>query len=241
MRAGSISLRYDGAAVKRSVARHLCGVLCFAWAGCSYAYDDSPFSPGGSTLLELGHYQTDFQYPSGSKLAHVGRYGLGFYQPVSGAVDFDLHGGYATLDVDSDPVASLQDFTGRYLGLGARYASSEGDHLNFSAEGSYTWYDLTGSSFVQQSEIIWYESWLAAGPVLSSGPWRLAGGAYYQNFQGNETDNGPPTSQYRTFSAGRQAGGYLGFDYYVDRTGSVGIYATAGARHGVNIVFKREF
>lgn len=227
-----------------SASRHLylLAALCATlWAGPAFADDQSPFSPGGSTQLELGHYQTDFHYPSGNKLAHVGRYGLGFNQPLSDALYFDLHGGYATLSVDSDPVTSLQDYTGRYLGLGARYASSEDNFLNFSAEGSYTWYDLTGSSLVQQSEIIWYESWLAAGPVLSAGRWRLAGGAFYQDFQGNETDSGPPTSQYRTFSAGRQAGGYLGFSYYVDRSGSVGIYATAGARHGVNIVFKREF
>ena len=216
-------------------------VIALLWAGPACAYDDSPFGPGGSTLLELGRYDTNFDYPSGDKLAHIGRDGVGFNQPVADDVYFDLHGGYLTLDVDDDPVASLQDYTGRYLGIGVRYLSSEGDYLNFSADGSYTWYDATGSSFVQQSEIIWYEGWLAGGPVLSSGPWRLAGGAYWQDIQGNETDNGPPTSQYRTFSAGNQFGAYVGFAYYIDRTGSLGVYATGGARHGINVVFKREF
>ena len=216
-------------------------ILAALWAGPASAYDEGPFGPGGSTLLELGRYQTDFDYPTGLKMAHIGRYGVGFNQPVAEDVYFDLHGGYLTLDVDNDPVASLQDYTGRYLGLGARYLSSEGDYLNFAAEGSYTWFDATGSSFVQQSKIVWYEGWLAAGPVLSAGPWRLAGGAYWQDIQGNETDSGPPAGQYRTFSAGRQFGGYIGFSYYVDRTGSVGIYATGGARHGINVVFKREF
>jgi hypothetical protein len=217
-------------------------ILCAApWAGLAYAYDESPLSPGGSTLLELGRYHTGFQYPAADDEAHVGRYGVQFSTPVAEDLGVDLHGGYATLDVDSDPVASLQDYTGRYLGLGTRYESSNGDYLNFSVEGRYTWYDVTGSSFVEQSEIVWYEGWLAAGPVLRYGPWRLAGGGYYQNVQGNETDTGPPTSQYRTFSSDRQLGGYLGFAFYLDRTGSIGVYATAGARQGINVVFKREF
>ncbi len=152
-----------------------------------------------------------------------------------------MHGGYLTLDVDDDPVASLQDYTGRYLGLGARYESSTGDYLNFSAEASFTWHDVTGSSFVDQSEIVWYETWVAAGPVLRYGPWRFCGGAYFQNIDGNETDDGPPVSQVRNFSAGHQASGYLGLAFYMDRTGSIGIYATAGARQGINVVFRREF
>jgi len=211
------------------------------WAGAAWAYDDSPFSPGGSTFLELGRYQTNFDYPDGDHMAHVGRYGVAFSEPVANDFNLMLHGGYLTLDVDGDPVASLQDYTGRYLGLGARYESTEADHLNFSVQADYTWHDVNGSSFVLQSEIIWYAALVSAGPVLRYGPWRVSGGAYYQDIQGNETDTGPPANQYRTFSAGSQAGGYFGFSYYVDTTGSLGVYATAGARRGINVVFKRDF
>ena len=211
------------------------------WAGTACAYDDSPFSPGGSTFLELGRYQTNFDYPDGDHAAHVGRYGVAFNEPVANDFSLNLHGGYLTLDVDGDPVASLQDYTGRYLGLGARYESTGADYLNFAVQADYTWHDVNGSSSVLQSEIIWYAAMVSAGPVLRYGPWRLSGGAYYQNIQGNETDSGPPTSQYRTFEAGSQVGGYLGFAYYMDPTGSIGIYATAGARRGINVVFKRDF
>ena len=77
-----------------SLLAALCALL---WAGSAFAYDDSPFSPGGSTLLELGRYQTDLHYPTGDKRGHVGRYGLGFNQPVSDVVAFELHGGYAKI------------------------------------------------------------------------------------------------------------------------------------------------
>ncbi|HEV7163933.1 MAG TPA: hypothetical protein VGO35_00910 [Gammaproteobacteria bacterium] len=212
----------------------------FFMAGPAFAYDD-PYALGGSTLLELGRFQTDFDYPDGEHRAHVGRYGIGYNEPVAPDFDLNLHGGYLTLGVDGDPVASLQDYTGRYLGLGARYESSTGDYLNFSVQGDYTWHDVTGSSFVRQSEIVWYEAWVTAGPVLNYGPWRVMGGAYYQNIAGNQTDSGPPASQYRTFSAGSQAGVYLGFALYTDQTGSIAIYGMAGARQGINVVFKREF
>jgi len=238
MAAGSLCLQ-SATSMRRALLILSC--LSALWASSACAYDDGPYSPGGSTLLELGRFQTDLDYPTGERRAHVGRYGLGYYEPVGNDFDLNLHGGYLTLDVDNDPVASLQDYTGRYLGIGARYESTEADYLNFSLQADYTWHDVTGSSDVQQSEIVWYEALVTAGPELRYGPWRLSGGAFYQDIQGNETDNGPPVSQYRTFSAGSQAGGYLGFAFYVDQTGSIGVYATAGARQGINVVFKREF
>ena len=202
------------------------------------AYDD-PYSPGGSTLLDLGRYRTPFEYGQTDHTAHVGRYGVAFLQPVGPDVAFTLQGGYLTLDVDGEPAPQPLDFTGRYLGLGLRYESMQGDYLNFAAETSYTWHDVDASAVNTQSNITWYESWVAAGPVLRWQGWRLSLGGYWQRFAGTEDDGGLATRL--DFGSGRSAGVYLGIAYYVDQTGSIGIYATSGARQGVKLVFKREF
>jgi len=209
-----------------------------AWVGGAQAYDD-PYGPGGSTLLDLGQYRTPFEYADGDHTAHVGRYGLGYYEPVAEDFDFFLQGGYLTLDVDGEPAAMPLDFTGRYLGLGARYESTEGDYLNFSAEASYTWHDVDGSGVGSQSNLTWYEGWGAIGPELRWQRWRLSLGAYLQTITGTETDSS--VNVLRDFTAGRHGGAYAGFAFYLDPTGSVGIYATSGARQGVKIIFKREF
>lgn len=210
------------------------------WAGAAAAYDDSPFMAGGSTALELGHYSTAFSYPNGDHQAHVDRYGLSFAEPVGDDFRFMLVGGYLALSVDGDPIASAQDYSGRYLGLMGRYESTEGDYLNFSAAAGYTWHDVDGANSFAPSEIQWYETWVEAGPVLSAGPWRFAAGGYFQSFDGSETDGGA-ANQFRRFTAGSPAGAYAGIVYYLDRTGSVGLYAMSGARQGVTLVFRREF
>jgi len=215
-------------------------VFACAWAGAVWAYDDSPFMAGGSTSLELGSYDTVFSYPNGGHEAHVARYGLAFSEPVAPDFDFMLLGGYLGLDVDGDPIASSQDYSGRFLGLMGHYESTEGDYLNFSAAVGYTWHDVDGASSFAPSEIQWYETWGEAGPVIRTRPWRFVVGGYYQSLDGSETDGGA-ANQFRRFTAGSPAGAYAGVAYYLDRTGSVGIYATSGARHGVSIVFKRDF
>ncbi|HET7176538.1 MAG TPA: hypothetical protein VFK21_11100 [Gammaproteobacteria bacterium] len=220
---------------------YLLPALCvMLWAGSVYAYDDSPFMAGGSTALDLGHYSTAFSYPNGDHEAHVDRYGLTFAEPVGDDFHAMLVGGYLALSVDGDPIASAQDYSGRFLGLMGRYESTEGDYLNFSAALGYTWHDVNGASAFAPSEIQWYETWAEAGPVLSAGPWRFVAGGYLQSFDGNETDGGA-ANQFRRFTAGNPAGAYAGIVYYLDRTGSVGLYGMSGARQGVSIVFKREF
>ncbi len=72
------------------------------------------------------------------------------------------------------------------------------------------------------------------------GPWRLAAGGYYQYVNGTETDTGT-VNQRLDFSATHSTGAYIGIAYYLDRTGSLGIYGFGGARRGVRLVFKREF
>lgn len=208
------------------------------WAGAAQA--DLPYAAGGATTFDLGRYETQFQFPLGDEQAHVGRYGVSFSQPVADDVYFLLHGGYLTLDLDSDPVTAPLDYSGRYLGLGGRYQGSRGDYLNFMGELTYTWHDVTGNGLNQQSEVIWYETRLAAGPVLRYGPWRLMAGGYWRRFSGDETDSGT-VIRHLDLSQASSAGAYLGIAFYVERDGSVALYGTSGADRGVKLVFTREF
>ena len=195
---------------------------------------------GASTYLDLGVFHSSLQYPDGEHRAQVGQFGVAYSEPLGGDVSGGLHGGYATLSVDGEPQPLALSFDGRYLGLDLRYEGTEGDYLNFSADFAYTWHDVNGSNFTAPpSEISWYESWLAAGPVLRWQGLRLYLGAYYQYLQGSETDSQP--ARELDFHSRRGAGGYLGLSVYLDQANSLGLYVTAGARQGVSLVFRREF
>lgn len=208
------------------------------WAGAARA--DLPYAPGGATTLDLGRFTTRFQLPAGDESAHVGRFGVSFSQPVAEDVYFILHGGYLTLDLNDDPVTAPLNYSGRYLGLMGRYEGHRGDYLNFAAELSYTWHDVNGSGVNQQSEVVWYETRLAVGPVLRLGRWRLMAGGYWRRLSGDETDSGT-VIRHLDLAQVSSAGAYLGFAYYVERNGSVALYATSGADRGVKLVFTREF
>jgi hypothetical protein len=226
----------------RSFGAHRTPLACLILGLAAYlssAQADVPYAPGGSTQLDLGRYRTEFSYADGEHLAHVGRYGIGYAEPIMDDVRLTLHGGYLTTDVDGEPVSAPLDFTGRYLGLGAEYEGSRGDHLNLAATLTYTWHDVDASGIGTQSNLTWYETWASFGPVLRWQRWRLSFGGYWQHLDGSETDSGAAARL--DFSAGRDTGAYLGLLYYVDRTGSVGIYGTSGARKGIKLVFRREF
>lgn len=213
-------------------------VIALCSAGCAQA--DDFYSSGGSTYLDLGRFDTPWTYADGDHTAHVGRYGVAFSTPLGGDVSAELHGGYTVLDVDGEPMPLPFEYTGRYLGLTARYESTDGDYFNLSAEVAYTWHDAQGDGLQSQpSEIVWYEAWAAFGPVLRYQRWRLSFGAYLQNLQGNETDDEP--ARELDFHSRRSLGAYGGIAFYMDRDNSVGLYATAGARTGVQLVFRREF
>ncbi|MFI4967641.1 MAG: hypothetical protein ACHQAU_02850 [Gammaproteobacteria bacterium] len=216
-----------------------CLCLTIALCGVSAARADDLYD-GGSTYLDLGRFNTAWTYSDGDHTAHVGRYGVAFSMPLGQDVSGELHGGYATLDVDGEPQPLPVQYTGRYLGLMARYEGTDGDYFNLSAELSYTWQDVNGSNFnVQPSEVVWYEAWASFGPVLHYERWRFSFGAYLQNLQGNETDHQP--ARELDFHSRRGVGGYAGISFYMDRDNSIGLYATGGARQGLQLVFRRDF
>src|SRR6185503_12130689 len=135
--------------------------LFAALSACSAsARADGLYDTGASTWLDLGTYHTDLDYAGATHAAHVGRYGIGYSEPVAEDTSFALQGGYVTLDVDGEPPAAFLDYSGRYLGLMGRYEGTWGDYFNLAGEVSYTWHDVTSSGFtVTHSEITWYETW----------------------------------------------------------------------------------
>lgn len=210
------------------------------YAASVVAQADDFYADGSSTYLDLGVFDTPLSYSDGEHKAQVGAYGVAFSTPMGGGVSAELHGGYGTLQVDDEPQPVAVDFSGRYLGVMARYESTEGDYLNLSAELSYTWNDVDGASFAAQpSEIVWYETWAAVGPVLRYDRWRFSLGAYLQHLQGNETDDQP--ARELDFHSRRSAGAYAGIAFYMDRDNSIGLFATGGARQGLQLVFRRDF
>lgn len=207
---------------------------------CASLAQADGFDADASTFLDLGSFHSALKYPDGEHEAHVGQFGVAYSEPLGLDINGGLRGGYATLQVDGEPQPVALNFDGRYLGIGLRYEDTEGDYLNFSSEFDYTWHDVNGDDFNQPpSEVTWYETWLAAGPVLRWQRLRVSLGAYYQYLQGSETDDQP--ARELGFHSSRGAGGYLGLSVYLDRDNALGLYFTAGARQGVQLVFRRDF
>ena len=217
------------------------GLLLAICAGASSAYaDDSDTFSGMSSSVDLGQYHTDFTYPDGDHQADISRYGITFVQPVAADMGFGLQGGYMTAGVNNSTLYPLGDGYGPFLGLFLAWRPMLDDYWSLDFHAGYTWHDMSYLGPGQRADLTWYTSYVSLGPALRFGAWRFSAGGYYQYLTGTETDTGN-LNQRQDFSAARSTGAYVGIAFYLDRTGSVGVYASGGARHGVSLVFKREF
>ncbi|MGH8415521.1 MAG: hypothetical protein ACRESX_12390 [Gammaproteobacteria bacterium] len=206
----------------------------------AYADNNDIYSPGMSASVDLGRYHTDFAYADGNHQADISRYGITFVQPVATDVGFGLQGGYMTTGINNNTLDPLGDGYGPFLGLFFAWHPMLGDYWSADFHAGYTWHDMSFQGQNQKADVTWYTSYASLGPVLHLGPWRLSAGGYYQHVNGSETDTGT-VNQRLDFSAAHYTGAYIGVAYYLDRTGSLGIYAFGGAHRGVSLVFKREF
>jgi len=219
----------------------LLGLLLATCAGASGAHaDDSEIYAGMSSSVDLGQYHTDFAYADGNHQADISRYGITFVQPLAPDVGFGLQGGYMTAGIDNATLNPLADGYGPFLGLFLAWQPMLGNYWDLDFHAGYTWHDMSYQGQNQQADVTWYSSFVSLGPVLHLWRWRVSAGGYYQHFDGTENDTGTINGR-QNFSAAHSTGAYFGFAYYLDRTGSLGIYATGGARHGVSLVFKRQF
>lgn len=205
-----------------------------------HADDNDIYSPGMSSSVDLGQYHTDFAYADGNHRADISRYGITFVQPLAPDAGFGLQGGYMTAGVNNPTLNALADGYGPFLGLFVAWRPMLGNYWDLDFHAGYTWHDMSYQGQNQQADVTWYSSFVSLGPVLRLWRWRVSAGGYYQHFDGTENDTGTINGR-QDFSAAHSTGAYFGFAYYLDRTGSVGIYATSGARHGVQLVFKRQF
>ena len=204
------------------------------------ADDNDIYARGTSASIDLGSYHTDFAYPDGEHRADISHYGITYVQPVAPDVGFGLRGGYMTAGINSAVLNPLGDGYGPFLGLFFVWQPALGNYWSLDARIAYTWHDMSYSGANQQADASWYTSYALLGPALRLGRWRLAGGGYWQHISGSQTNNGTVAGK-QDFSAARATGAYLGFAYYLDQTGSVGVYAFSGVRQGFLLVFKREF
>lgn len=220
--------------------RALAPVLAACLLAGSWAARADDLYPGASTYLDFGRYRVPLRYPDGDHQARIGKLGVAYSLPLGGDVSGGLQGGYTVLDVAGEPQPAPVSFDGRFLGLALRYEGSEGDHFDLFGEFTYTWHDVDGSRFqAPRSEITWYETWLAVGPVFRYARLRLMLGGYYQYLQGSETDSQP--ARLLDFHSPRRAGAYLGAAVYLDPANSIGLRVTGGAQQGVRLEFRREF
>lgn len=218
-------------------------IFLLAGAACCTGVqaDDSDLTfPGMTAAIDIGRYHTEFAYPAADYRADIERYAIVITQPVGGDVDFGISGAYLLASVDSPTLTALSQADGQSLGLSAGWHPRLGDYLSLELQAGYRWNDVSFSSPAGQPDLTWYETYAAAGPVLYLHRWRLSAGVRWQHYDGNETDPGTPPAK-RDFGAARSSGSYLGFTYYLDRTGSLALYAFGGGQRGARLVFKREF
>lgn len=215
-------------------------MLCFVACTHAWADEDDVFAPGLAASVNIERVHSDFAYATGDHAADVIRYAVVLSQPLATDTDFGIEGGYLLADIASPALAGMENTAGYTLGLSANWHPRLGNYLGFELRGGYRWNEAEFGAMPRQAEVTWYQAQVAAGPVLYLYRWRVAMGLHWQHDDGHEDDMG--TSPARQGFSSAQAGGvFFGVRYYLDRTGSVALYAFGGGERGARLVFKREF
>lgn len=221
--------------------RNLIMAMVIVLTGMQTAHaDDDFFPPGLTAAIKVDHQHTDLAYSTGDYRSDTDRYAFIVTQPVSQTADFGIEGAYVVTSVDSPGLASLSQADGQSVGLSFSWHPRLGNYLSLELQTGYRWNDVSFSSPAGQPEVVWYESYAEAGPVLYLYRWRVSAGVRWLHIDGRESDPGTPSVS-QDFGAARSSGSYIGFTYYMDRTGSIGLYAYGGGQRGAQLVFKREF
>ncbi|HET7922174.1 MAG TPA: autotransporter domain-containing protein [Gammaproteobacteria bacterium] len=207
----------------------------------AHARNDA-FSTYLGAAVTTSHVRTEFDYPGGAGYsASISRYSVTILQAVAPDVDFGLGGDYFIASLDSPALAASNESDGRAYGISLRWHPRLWDYLGLDARAGYRWNDMDFSTAnTARPQVNWRETRLEAGPVLYLGNWRVSLAARWWQVSGRETDPGPPAARF-DFGAAKRLGFGLGVAYYLDRTGSVGLYATTGAERGAQLVFMRGF
>ncbi|HWP94716.1 MAG TPA: hypothetical protein VNL72_03170 [Gammaproteobacteria bacterium] len=149
--------------------------------------------------------------------------------------------GYTRVTSDEDPALAGEDVTGGYLGVQADFRLFETKYLDLVGGVRYAYTDVSErTQGGNEIALRWTEGEGRLGAVLKYGPVRLAAGVYRLAIDGDQTENGGVTAT-RAIADVETEGSYAGLDFYVDRSGYIGVYGENGAREGLRLVFAREF
>lgn len=170
----------------------------------------------------------------------VGRLGVTFTGIYNPHLEASLDLGHAELTQSDNPATQGMSLYGQYGGVALRGWPLRSTFLEVWLGVDYTVLSVSGNNNGQETKVEWDDGGVAAGLVLHVGHVDLLAGVRQASLTGDEIASG--TLHYtRSLSLEDEMSYWGGLDLYVDRTGTIGLRVSGGARPGIALRFARAF
>lgn len=167
--------------------------------------------------------------------------GVSLREKAGKRVTLGMHGGYAWLTQNNNPVTAGIELDGFHAGFSLHAVMLQGRHASLYGALDYTYQKMDHKNDARTVVIDWAQPQAQLGVMLTLAPkWRVYGGGNYGKIDGEERASGS-VNHTLTFERGAQSGGFLGLDLNVETDGYIGIEARSGLMRGAEIYFKRRF
>lgn len=170
----------------------------------------------------------------------IGRIGFTLTSRYSDYLEGSLEIAHASMTQSGNPATQGMNPSGEFFGVALRAWPLRSEYLDLWLGADYGLLTVSGSNNGQSTELDWDDAGVSAGLVLHAGRIDLLAGARYADLRGDEVASG--TLNYtRSLELEDKTTYWGGADFYVDRTGTIGVLAYGGGRDGFMLRFARRF
>lgn len=192
--------------------------------------------------LDYNRYDTIFNTEGDPHETRVTTLGLTLVEPAYRWVYGGLRFGYLDVSQDGNPATAGTNMNGGYFGVLLGVPFVDTDHFELTAQVEYNIYLARDEIDTQDTELEWTDAVGRLGAAFKYGTVRISAGAFQHYIDGEQVRSGAVNDTARFEHDEDDANGtYAGIEFYLDRTGRIGIHAEQGARDGVMLTFTREF
>lgn len=170
----------------------------------------------------------------------LGRIGFTLTSHYSDSLEGTLEIAHASVTQDGNPATQGMQPTGGFFGVTLRGWPLRSTYLDLWLGADYGLTTVSGSNNGQATRLDWDEAGVAAGLVVHAGRVDLLTGVRHAKLGGDEVASGT-LSYTRRLELADRITYWGGADFYVDRTGTIGVLAYGGGRTGLMLRFARRF
>jgi hypothetical protein len=210
---------------------------------CIYAHGadfSGGYAEGAAFSLDLERNVSDWSVGATVVESRISQYRVSYYEQLNQHLMAGMHLAYLQLTQRGNAITSGMELSGESFGLSFQQTVFTNANMRLLIQGEYGYQDVDDKSDLQNITIDWHEFQLALSAIYRFESLEFFAGGRYVAIDGDEVSSGG-INQTLAIESDDDYGAFVGVNYWVDSTGSIGIHIERGARKIFNLEFMRHY